>query len=205
MQKGKVVEEGNHENLLNNTNGPYWSLVNAQKLTMGKTFADETDLTEEKQETLAKIMSTASGTAASPIENEQYKPKGFLQSFGLLLREQKSQFSWYIALLCGCLLAAAAYPLQAYILAKTITLTGVAISLKDNALLQSTASHWALMFFVLAIGVALAYFVMGSTSNVISVVRWTNHPLCDAHSLKHSRMFRLLTDKNILRAYLPSQ
>lgn len=199
-----MVEEGNHESLLNNTDGAYWSLVNAQQLTMGKTFADETDLMEERQETLAKIMSTASGTVAGPVENEEYKPKGFLQSFGLLLREQKSQFSWYIALVCGCLLAASAYPLQAYILAKTITLTGFAISQKNDALLQSTASHWALMFFVLAIGVALAYFIMGSTSNVISVVCWTDH-LYKTLTQPSSRIFRLLTDKNTSRASLQSQ
>ena len=172
MQKGKVVEEGNHDSLLNNTNGPYWSLVNAQKLTMGKSFADETDLVEEKHETLAKTMSTASGTAAGP-EDELYKPKAFISSFGLLLREQKSQFSWYICLLIGCLMAASAYPLQAYILAKTIT---SAMIVNDDARLQATASHWSLMFFVLAIGVAFAYFTMGSSSNVISVVCHKDSP-----------------------------
>ncbi|KAG9231289.1 P-loop containing nucleoside triphosphate hydrolase protein [Amylocarpus encephaloides] len=169
MQKGKVVEEGNHENLLTNANGPYWSLVNAQKLTMGSTFADETNLVEEKQQTLAKIMSTASGTAAGPVDDKVYKPKGFLKSFGLLLSEQKAQFLWYIALLIGCLGAAAAYPLQAYVLAKTITKTGEAVFLEDNDLLISVASHWALMFFIIAIGVGAAYFIMGATSNVISV------------------------------------
>ncbi|KAG9248445.1 P-loop containing nucleoside triphosphate hydrolase protein [Calycina marina] len=154
MQKGRVVDEGNHENLLTNVNGPYWSLTN---------------LVEEKQETLAKIVSTASGIGASATDDKVYKPNGFLKSFGLLLSEQKAQFSWYIALIIGCLGAAAAYPLQAYVLAKTITKTGEAVFLEDNDLLISIASHWALMFFIIVIGVGAAYFIMGSTSNVIIV------------------------------------
>lgn len=97
MQKGRVVEEGNHESLLTNVDGPYWSLVNAQKLTMGSTFADESNLVEHQA--LAKINSTASGTVAGSADDNVYKPKSFLNSFGLLLREQKTQFPWYAGLL----------------------------------------------------------------------------------------------------------
>lgn len=61
----------------------------------------------------------------------------------------------------GCIGAASAYPLQAYVLASTITKTGEAVFVGDDDLVIFVASHWALMFFVIALGVGLSYFVMG--------------------------------------------
>lgn len=166
LKKGKVVEEGNHESLLSNPDGAYWALVNAQQLTMGERYADESDLVEgTKDEILTQIMSTASGGAAAADDKAAYQPRGLVKSFGLLLSEQKSQFIWYTLLIAGCVGAASAYPLQAYIFAKIL---GVVVLPFSE--LPAASAHWALMFFVLALAVGFTYFVMGSTSNVISVV-----------------------------------
>ena len=59
----------------------------------------------------------------------------------------------------------AATPLQAYLFAQlmqVITKTGKA--------LEAAANHWALMFFILAIGIGVGYFLLGMSSNTISTV-----------------------------------
>lgn len=65
----------------------------------------------------------------------------------------------------GCAGAGQANAVQAYIfshLINVITFTGSA--------LQAASNHWSLMFFILAIGTALAYFILGFSSNTISTV-----------------------------------
>lgn len=166
LKKGKVIEQGTHETLLEDEDGAYWALVNAQKLTMGDTFADQSDLIEStKTDALVPTMSSASKDAAPADITTSWQPKGLLGSFGRLLYEQSVQWPFYVALLSGCLGAASAYPLQAWLFAKLITVATLPF---DN--LASASSHWALMFLVLALGAAVAYFVLGSSSNAISVV-----------------------------------
>jgi hypothetical protein len=59
----------------------------------------------------------------------------------------------------------ATYPLQAYLFAHLIqvfTLTGSDLVSKGN--------FWALMFFILACGTGIAYFVMGWAGHLVSIV-----------------------------------
>ena len=85
LKKGKLVEQGTHESLLADENGAYWALVNAQKLSMGEGFAEESDLIESSKDPLVRAMSTASGEAKSTEAEAAWKPKSFLGSFGLLM------------------------------------------------------------------------------------------------------------------------
>lgn len=68
---------------------------------MGENFSDENDLTEatDVDNTLKKEMTSSS------IKQEEavvWKPKGFFNSFGLLMREQKQRWPWYLVLTIGC-------------------------------------------------------------------------------------------------------
>lgn len=85
LRKGKLVEQGTHDSLLADENGAYWALVNAQKLSMGEGFAEESDLIESSKDPLVRAMSTASGEAKSIEVDAVWKPKSFLSSFGLLM------------------------------------------------------------------------------------------------------------------------
>jgi ATP-binding cassette subfamily B (MDR/TAP) protein 1 len=164
LRKGRVVEQGTHDSLLANEDGAYWALVNAQQLSMGEGFQEESDLIESSTVPLARGMSAASGEAKITDEIA-WKPKSFVHSFGLLLVEQTGHWPWYLLLLVGCASAGAANPVQAYLFAQiihVITYTGQQ--------LQNASNHWALMFFVLAITVAAAYFVLGFSATTISVV-----------------------------------
>jgi ABC-type multidrug transport system fused ATPase/permease subunit len=164
LRKGRVVEQGTHDGLLANEGGAYWALVNAQQLSMGDGFQEESDLIESSTVPLARGLSAASGEAKTNDE-VAWKPKSFAHSFGLLLFEQTGHWPWYLMLLVGCASAGAANPVQAYLFAQiihVITYTGQQ--------LQNASSHWALMFFILAITCAAAYFVLGFSATTISVV-----------------------------------
>ncbi|CZR50859.1 probable leptomycin B resistance protein pmd1 [Phialocephala subalpina] len=163
LRKGKLIEDGTHSSLLADEKGAYWALVNAQKLSIGEDFAGESNLDEDSAEAIQKVLSTGSGKDKDVEIDVAFKPKGFFGSFGLLLREQTKLWPWYLILAVGCAGGGQAYPLQAYIFSKlinVITFVGPA--------LQAASNHWSLMFFILAIGTGLAYFILGFSSNTIS-------------------------------------
>ncbi len=66
----------------------------------------------------------------------------------------------------ACAGAGSAYSIQAWLFAQLLNVTTY-----TGQALQNASNHWSLMFFVLAIGTGLAYFVLGSSSNTISTVR----------------------------------
>lgn len=71
-----------------------------------------------------------------------------------------------------------AYPVQSYVFSQflqVVTYTGHQ--------LQSASNHWALMFFILALGVALAYFTLGWSSHNISVVSANKDSLISSQGL----------------------
>ncbi len=98
LKKGRLIEQGTHDSLLANENGAYWALVNAQKLSMGEGFAEESDLIENANDNLVRAMSAVSGEAKAAEAEIVYKPKSFLGSFGLLFYEQKSRWPWFLLL-----------------------------------------------------------------------------------------------------------
>lgn len=130
---------------------------------MGDGFADETDLIEDSKTILERTYSSASGDVNTTITETTWKPKSFFSSFGLLLWEQRSQRLWYSVLLLGCIGGGAANPLQAYLFAQIINVNTVA-----RQYLAQASAHWALMFFILAIGMFVAYYILGWSSTSIA-------------------------------------
>lgn len=175
LRSGKVVEQGTHEELLKNGEGVYSGLVNAQALSMGTTQeglpedahldVDMVPAATDRSRAAADADAMPFADGAKSTEGEQ-KPVGILKAFAIVLKEQSHHTLLYCLLFFGAMAAGAVYPLQAYILAKLInafTLTGQA--------LVNTGNHWALMCFILALGVAVAYFTTGwashQTGNVV--------------------------------------
>lgn len=62
-------------------------------------------------------------------------------------------------------LAPATFPLQSYLFAQLIEL-----STWTGTKLTNARNHWSLMIFILAIGVAIAYFTLAFSANIISTV-----------------------------------
>lgn len=92
------IEEGTHSSLLADENGAYWSLVNAQKLSIGEDFAGESNLDEDSADAIQRVLSTKSEKDEDVEAEIKFKPRGFFGSFGLLLREQTKLWPWYLIL-----------------------------------------------------------------------------------------------------------
>jgi len=110
LRKGKLVQQGTHESLMADEGGAYWSLATAQQLIMDSeeeedTAAISSDLAEKKSVELNMSESALgdSTTVVSKEEPPKKEKRGFFQSFGLLLREQKSHWGWYVVLLLGAI------------------------------------------------------------------------------------------------------
>lgn len=168
LRKGKLVEEGTHDELVQLEAGIYRGLVYAQELSMDPESAN--DISEEAQ---LERLNTVDAKRANVQETEshtseldpEYKERGLALSFGRLLYEQRSQWLLYSISIFGILMAGAVYPLQAFIFAKVIevfTFTG------DK--LVSRGNFWAGMFGVEAAAVGVAYFVIGYALHYVEVI-----------------------------------
>src|SRR5262249_35862077 len=90
LQKGRVVEAGTHESLLENDAGVYYGLVHAQKLSLGDA-AEESD-EEAPEEDIGAILSREKSAARSEVESASkasWKELNLVDSFGRLLYEQR--------------------------------------------------------------------------------------------------------------------
>ena len=90
LKKGKVVEEGTHDSLLQNDQGVYYGLVLAQQLSLGEPV--ENDLEGSDHEDLKAILTreksaALSDTGNAPADQAGWEKRGLIQSFGRLLYE----------------------------------------------------------------------------------------------------------------------
>ncbi|KAK7745343.1 hypothetical protein SLS53_002839 [Cytospora paraplurivora] len=183
LQKGKPVEQGTQENLLQNEEGVYSILIRAQRLALGggeheekqasiNQGIEENDDEEKLQATLSSEKSASrpmtSGDEAD--NNNKWKDRGILGSFGVLLLEQRSRFPVYIIILVSAAGAAVATPLQAYLFAQDITI----FTLPPDRMLDR-AAFWSLMWMVLAVGNGFSYFILGSVNTSLQ------HFICAAY------------------------
>ncbi|KAH6646349.1 P-loop containing nucleoside triphosphate hydrolase protein [Truncatella angustata] len=165
IQKGRVVEQGTHDGLLQNEKGVYHGLVYAQQLSLGEpTEASGSDSPEEEED-LGAVLDREKSAALS--ENDEvrtkagYKRKGLFGSFGRLLYEQRTRFVSYGLTIFFAACTAAASPLQAYLFAKIIVIFQYD---PQSAQFTSEANFWSLMWVVLAIGVGISWFFVGFVS-----------------------------------------
>ncbi len=110
MQKGKVVETGTHDSLLQDPEGVYYSLVHAQQLSLGAA-ADENEVEAEPEEDIGQVLSREKSAAKSDggtgaAMGSETRNRSLFASFIQLLYEQKSRFPYYIltvlfAMLCA--------------------------------------------------------------------------------------------------------
>ena len=159
--KGKVMEQGTHDQLLAKQTGLYYKLVYAQHLAV-----DPTDSIDPITSDPWEFETKAADAEDEWVETITEQPKdnrnmrGVFGSFGLLLLEQRSRFPWLFGTLVGALGASIALPLQSYLMANSI----VAFSLTGQALVANS-EHWSLLFLFLAVFIGVAYFIIGWASN----------------------------------------
>ncbi|RGP67760.1 hypothetical protein FSPOR_5950 [Fusarium sporotrichioides] len=158
LQKGRVVEQGAHVDLIAKS-GVYSGLVGAQALRVAEQ-ADETtalpDSEKIEQSSELETVKIASSMSSGNEGNGSRKTRGFFQSFGRLIYEQRGKWLNYLGIVVSSMAVAAATPLQAWLFAKAI---GVFLSQRNE--LKSDSDFWGFMWFALAGGVALSYFCEG--------------------------------------------
>jgi ATP-binding cassette subfamily B (MDR/TAP) protein 1 len=123
MAKGKVVEQGTHDSLVEHQGGAYWKLVHAQQLVLNtednlgedvegeeKVMEMESKVTDtERSVTDKESNDTLVGTELQKSELKVAKPKSENRAkgtFRMLLMEQKQNIMGYIVMLLAAMGAA---------------------------------------------------------------------------------------------------
>lgn len=109
MRKGKLVQQGTHEELMADEGGTYWTLATAQQLTMSPDVEDKgvPFFSEVSEKPSLDALTTEDGhetredTTTTASHDDAKRTRGFAGSFGLLLREQRNHWVWYLVLLVG--------------------------------------------------------------------------------------------------------
>ncbi|KAK3953164.1 P-loop containing nucleoside triphosphate hydrolase protein [Pseudoneurospora amorphoporcata] len=158
LQNGRVVEQGTHEDLLQDPSGAYYGLVHAQTLSLGdgqgegkEEVLDEEDIsaTLAREKSAAKVDSDGSNKQDAKL----WTQRGLMNSFGRLLYEQRRLFPLYVLALFAVMGAAAAVPLQAYLFAKIIAVFQNIFTIMDSV------TFWSKMWATLAAVIGTCYFL----------------------------------------------
>lgn len=172
------MEQGTHEELLNNEFGVYSGLVRAQSLTIGqedieedKTELEVTDLeTDAEREKIHSVLSRQKSAAVGTTDTldqtaveSTWKNRGLFGSFGRLLWEQRTRLPFYAIITIATAVIGASLPTQAYLFGNVINIFILPIG--DTFL--SKAAFWSLMWFVLAISIGFAYFIMAFVATTL--------------------------------------
>jgi ATP-binding cassette subfamily B (MDR/TAP) protein 1 len=171
LKEGVAVEEGTHDELVTREDGVYANLVRAQHLELGSAEnehaealeLDDDDLALEKTRSKASKLGDADETSATSA-TAGYKPRGFINSVGRFLYEQRQHRLIYSLIFLGALGGGAVFAMQAYLFSHLIV-----VFQYTGAHLISAGNFWSLMFFVLALCVAVCYALIGFYTNSLSV------------------------------------
>ncbi|KAG8168507.1 hypothetical protein KVR01_001256 [Diaporthe batatas] len=167
LQKGRAVEEGTHNQLMNSNVGVYSALVRAQSLGLSPTQVSDDEgqnldkepepwhdevLTEQKPDSVKVLFENGATEKAETVT----KPRSLISSFGTLLYNQHSQWLYYIGIVLSSMTTAAGTPVQAYLFSKVIS-----VFLLTGDDLERESSFWGLVWLFLAVGVGLSYLAVG--------------------------------------------
>ncbi|QSS64149.1 ABC multidrug transporter, partial [Histoplasma capsulatum] len=182
LKAGESIEQGTHEELLE-FKGLYHSLVENQRLEMGEQDPDiQAEVNPKRQvEDMQSILKEASRTddAGGPDQEPvlTYKARSLVNSVGLFLWEQRKLWYMDVAIViaaagCGCRISRYATHLGMYgcLMCSYIFAQLTAVFQLSGDQLINRSEFWALMFFILALGVGFFYFVLGFSSTSLSAV-----------------------------------
>ena len=176
LKEGVAVQHGTHDELVMNEGGLYANLVRAQYLELGTTDHEHAEALEQATKTDADdiVSQEVKSKASKRVEDAEetpvlsttpgYKPKGFFDSVGRFLFEQRHHWVIYTLILFGALGGGAAFATEAFLFSHIIV-----VFQYTGAKLVSAGDFWSLMFFVLALFVAVCYGVIGYCTNSLSV------------------------------------
>jgi ABC-type glutathione transport system ATPase component len=115
LRGGVVVEEGPHNDLLQNSEGVYSGLVRAQTLEMGDEAFEEAVQKDEIEQIDEEEKLHRTKTAEKEEEEKKWKIRGVFRSFGLLMYEQRTRWILYTIVLLACAANGCEYSQSKYI------------------------------------------------------------------------------------------
>ncbi|KAL4922130.1 P-loop containing nucleoside triphosphate hydrolase protein [Aspergillus aurantiobrunneus] len=164
IKEGTNIEEGTHEELLAR-DGVYHGLVHAQ--TLGPlSEATDTIAEDAMQSHVHEPWAAAEAdekVGDTPAEAVKSKDIGAFRIIAILAYEQRTYWVLFGIVLLAAAGAGSAFAIQSYLFAKLIEVFQF-----TGQRLVDAANFWALMFFVLALCVALCYFILGFSSIIVS-------------------------------------
>ncbi|KAJ5372015.1 ABC transporter integral membrane type 1 [Penicillium concentricum] len=181
MKDGKDIEEGSHQELILKE-GMYHGLVHAQRLEpLTDMMEDDVpgSISSEKEEVRYEAYTNKEGSDQDCQDSsEPVKDFGFFHSFGVLIYENRSHWVLYALTLIGAVGAGSGFSLQSWLFAKLVQVFQF-----TGQKLVDAANFWALMFFILALAMATFYFMLGFSSNSISMFVVSTSRIDYFHSL----------------------
>jgi ATP-binding cassette subfamily B (MDR/TAP) protein 1 len=163
MNQGRVVEQGSHASLLA-AQGAYFNLVNAQSLGQSQPdeVATEKDDAEEHNELSLEKTPTRRSTTG-PASRPEAAPADVSRKLSLarciliILHEQKRLWPYFLCGFFATVGGGGIFPAQAVVFSRVVTIFQL-----PKHRLQNRADFWALIFFVLALGVLICYAFIGT-------------------------------------------
>ncbi|KAF5000800.1 hypothetical protein FGRMN_1407 [Fusarium graminum] len=166
ISAGQVVEQGTHDELLQ-LDAHYARLIRAQNLTVTGHDADaiaKQDPAATDADDAVELVMTAQTEKSLVLKEAELKnrERSVWANVFLIIREQKALLPHIIIASVACCISAATWPGQAILFSRIIT---VFSSSEPSA---ADANFYALMFFVIALGNLVSYFIIGYIANHIS-------------------------------------
>ncbi|KAH7308692.1 P-loop containing nucleoside triphosphate hydrolase protein [Stachybotrys elegans] len=162
MSKGQTVEQGTHEQLIEQ-GGAYARLVEAQDLGSSSVATDDTK-GDESDAPVEELVVAPTNASAALSQTTPYDEKddeySLLHGLFLIFKEQRSLWWTLVVVFIVCLAGGATYPALAILFSRTMD-AFVVVDVNEG-------DFWALMFFVVAIGNLVAYFVLGWLVNIMA-------------------------------------
>ncbi|KAI5781280.1 P-loop containing nucleoside triphosphate hydrolase protein [Geopyxis carbonaria] len=159
MSKGRIVEQGTHESLLN-AEGAYYRLVGAQNLSVASRDDDEEEVVGnvsglERAETM-KSRHSEKASEKGKKDDDDSKRLGLFKCLWIVILEHRHLWPWFLGGMMGSLIGGLVFPVQALLFSRIVTVFSY-----TGEKLKSEGNFWALMFFMLALATLFAYASMG--------------------------------------------
>lgn len=168
LSEGTVVEQGTHLELIKKK-GHYAALVSAQDLgNEEEGQATDTELADFPEKCHRQISgqpkSNLSKTADPEAQDQASGTLNYslLRCIKIMFVEQKKLYFCFMLSTLACLVGGATYPAQAILFSRVLN-----VFLLEGQQAKDQANFYSLLFFVVALGNLLAYFVIGWTCNYI--------------------------------------
>lgn len=157
LQAGRAIEQGTHQNLIDDPSSTYSALIRAQSLQFSTSDDTETDKQHPDLNVVSEYITSdpSQNSGFEPLNSDHatpiVRPQSLFKTFERLLYTQRTHWFALTGIIASAMTVAAATPIQAWLFAKVL---GVFLLSKEAA--KSRADFWALMWLALAAGSGLA-------------------------------------------------